>query len=1189
MTQKPRARRVLLSVSLFVLCLSGLWVTVEVSVPTPIVAQNTDVSTLTPESPSNHQITSGQTQLFGVGLKQGECLSLSVQKKDLQLTVTIQKPQGQTAASFLSRTYGPLNVFFIADEPGQYLIKVQSLEKDAVQNSYTLSLEKPRDSAPADRTHATATKTANDAEWLRAQWEETSLRKAVTNYVEASQAWQAIGRNRESARALSSIGEIYFMLSEYEEARRWYEKALTSRQTAADTEGEVDSQNDIGYMYVYIGDLDRAFEHLNRALQYTEAHAAENPRRLAVTLNNIGELYYAKSDLPQALNYFNRALVLWTNAGDRAGQALAYVNIGYSYYDSGNIQEASKYYRQSLSASQVIGDLRSEALARTALGGVYSLSGEKQLALDSHHEAMTALRKLGDKLGEAAALNGIGRAYEELNQNRLALDNYIAARDQYHRAGKSDLEAISYYYVGRVYRSLGEVDAARASYKDCIDLSQKAGNRRFVAYALKDTAVIHNQNGEHQKALELFGQVLKYYRDVADKRGEAYALSGLGYTHLLLDQPSQALKYFEEAFPLSRSISDRSAEVSVLYYAALAERAQGEMQKCLGHIQESVKLIETMRTKVNSSDLRVSYLASVHEHYELYVDLLMELEKRQPNNGYAAMAFEISEQGKARSLLDSLTAAKLDLPRELDPVLGARLKELRDSLNAKAEFQMRLLNGNPSAEAAAQTDKEIRELRANYEQVEAQFRGQSSRYADLISPEPLKLKDVQSQLRDENTVLVEFSLASEKSYSWLVSSSSIKGYELPGRKVLEDAALRVKELVMARQPVSGETPVQYQQRVETAESQYWTEASSLSRHLLGPMQAELADRRLLIVPDGALHYVPFEALPIPESNAPTGATSESGIPIISKHEVIKLASAAVLVAVQRENTRASKTIIVLADPVFSTADERLPRHLQSIAANGTSGASSSIQSPSDNSRGNSPFISRLPSTRREGEEIVKLLPTAEGKLVSDFDANLPFALSAELSQYRVIHLATHGMINVEHPELSGVVLSLVDREGKQQDGFLRLHEIYNLNLNADLVVLSACQTGLGKDYKGEGLIGLTRGFMYAGSKGVIATLWKVDDEATTELMKHFYDGLFRQGLTPAAALRAAKLAIRNQKRWQSPFFWAAFELHGEYAKPIAAERKNFRIYIVLALLLISFVAIYYVWKNFRRQRQLVGS
>ena len=1172
---------VCLSSLLFVLCLSGLLVSVEVPVPATVVAQNEPVNTIIPESPSNHQIPPGQTQLFAVSLKKGECLSLLLEKKDLHLTVTIQNPQRQTIATFLSRRYGPLNVFHIADDTGQYVIQVQSLEKEAVENSYTLLLEKPHDSSPADRTHATATRVASEAESLRAQWEETSLRKAITNYLEASQAWQTIARHRESARALSSVGEIYFMLSEYEEAKRWYEKALKIRQTAHDAEGEIDSENDIGYMYVYIGDLDRAFEHLNRALQYAETHGAENPRRLAAALNNIGELYYAKSDLPQALNYFNRALVLWTNAGDRSGQALAHVNIGYSYYDSGNIQEASKYYRQSLSFSQTTGDLRSEALARTALGGVYSLNGEKQLALDSHHEAMTALRKLGDKLGEAAALNGIGRAYEELNQNQLAFDNYLAARDQYHRAGKTDFEAISNYYMGRVNRSLGQIDAALASYRECIALSRKAGNRRFEAYALKDTAIIHNQNGERQKALELFGQVLKFYRDVSDKRGEAYALSGLGYTHLLLNQPSQALKYFEEALPLSRSILDRSAEVSVLYYAALAERAQGDMQKCLGHIQESIKLIESMRTKVTSSDLRVSYLASVHEHYELYVDLLMESEKRQPNSGFAGMAFEISEQGKARSLLDSLTAAKLDIPRESDPTLGARLKELRESLNAKAEYQMRLLNGNPSPEAAAQTDKEIRELRANYDQVEAQFRGQSSRYADLVSPQPLKLKDVQSQLRDENTVLIEFALGAEKSYSWVVSSSSIKGYELPGRKVLEDSALRVKELIMARQPVAGETAFQYQQRVETSESQFWTEASSLSRQLLGPMQAELAGRRLLIVPDGALHYVPFEALPIPETNA----SSESVIPIIARHEVIKLASAGVLAAVQRESTRASKTIIVLADPVFSTADERLPRHLQSIASNGTSGASTSIQPPSDNSRGDNVFISRLPSTRREGEEIMKLLPTAEGKLVSGFDANLPFALSAELSQYRVIHLATHGTINVEHPELSGVILSLIDSEGKQQAGFLRLHEIYNLNLNADLVVLSACQTGLGKDYKGEGLIGLTRGFMYAGSKGVIATLWKVDEEATTELMKHFYDGLFRQGLTPAAALREAKLAIQSQKRWQSPFFWAAFELHGEYAKPIGTGGNNFRIYIVLALLLISFVAIYYVWKNFRRQRQ----
>src|SRR5205085_9833483 len=129
---------------------------------------------------------------------------------------------------------------------------------------------------------------------------------------------------------------------------------------------------------------------------------------------------------------------------------------------------------------------------------------------------------------------------------------------------------------------------------------------------------------------------------------------------------------------------------------------------------------------------------------------------------------------------------------------------------------------------------------------------------------------------------------------------------------------------------------------------------------------------------------------------------------------------------------------------------------------------------------------------------------------------------------------------------SGVVLSLLDREGKPQEGFLRLHEIYNLRLTADLVVLSACQTGLGNDVKGEGLIGLTRGFMYAGAKGVVASLWKVDDEATAELMKRFYAGMFTQGLTPAAALRQAQLEMWQSRRWHEPYYWAAFVIQGQY-------------------------------------------
>src|SRR5205085_3971099 len=189
---------------------------------------------------------------------------------------------------------------------------------------------------------------------------------------------------------------------------------------------------------------------------------------------------------------------------------------------------------------------------------------------------------------------------------------------------------------------------------------------------------------------------------------------------------------------------------------------------------------------------------------------------------------------------------------------------------------------------------------------------------------------------------------------------------------------------------------------------------------------------------------------------------------------------------------------------------------------------------------------RLAFSRREAEAIYAAAPAGQALKAIDFDASRATATGVGLSRYRIVHFATHGLLNSEHPELSGVVLSLVDAEGRPQNGFLRLHEIYNLSLPAELVVLSACQTGLGKEVKGEGLVGLTRGFMYAGAARVMASLWKVDDAATAELMGRMYTKLLKEGLRPAAALRAAQVEMWRQPRWRWRYYWAAFTLQGEW-------------------------------------------
>jgi CHAT domain-containing protein len=232
-------------------------------------------------------------------------------------------------------------------------------------------------------------------------------------------------------------------------------------------------------------------------------------------------------------------------------------------------------------------------------------------------------------------------------------------------------------------------------------------------------------------------------------------------------------------------------------------------------------------------------------------------------------------------------------------------------------------------------------------------------------------------------------------------------------------------------------------------------------------------------------------------------------------------------------------------------------------------------------------IARLPGSLREAQAIMTVIPPDESTIVVGFDANRARVMSDEFRYYRILHFATHGLLDSEHPEMSGLILSLVDERGRPQNGYLRLRDIYSLNLPADLVVLSACETGLGRSVQGEGLIGVTRGFIYAGSKSVVASLWKVDDEATAELMKHFYGAMVRDGLPPAAALKVAKQAVRAQERWRSPYFWAAFVLQGEYSGDFAvADHSTGRLHasaISLGTALLLLVSLYLL-----RQRRMVS-
>jgi CHAT domain-containing protein len=496
------------------------------------------------------------------------------------------------------------------------------------------------------------------------------------------------------------------------------------------------------------------------------------------------------------------------------------------------------------------------------------------------------------------------------------------------------------------------------------------------------------------------------------------------------------------------------------------------------------------------------------------------------------------------------------------------------------------------AEADA-VDKEIQRLAADYQEVRAQIRAKSPRYAALTQPQPLSLAEIQKQVLDADTLLLAYSLGEERSFLWAVTPDSINSYSLPKRDEIEEVARKAYELVSkprASGPAEGEGRRLRHETNQDAEADATAVLNDLSRMLLSPVAGRLGKKRLLIVAEGALQYAPFAALPEPQSGragergsgragererksarpvatsphrsvplprlplSRSPAPSLSFTPLIVNHEIVSLPSASTIAVLRRElegRKAAPKTLALLADPVFERDDERvktvaIPAEKQQATAPPKVAEERLIKHLKTGSSEKTGRIARLPYTRQEAREISALIPESERKEALDFAASRGTATDAELSQYRFIHFATHGYLDSEQPELSALVLSLVDEQGARQNGFLRAHEVFNLKLPAELVTLSACETGLGKEIKGEGLVGLTRGFMYAGAARVVVSLWALNDRATAELMARFYSKMLKDGLRPAAALRAAQVELSKQPRWQSPYFWAGFTLQGEW-------------------------------------------
>ncbi len=864
--------------------------------------------------------------------------------------------------------------------------------------------------------------------------------------------------------------------------------------------------------------------------------AAGDDYRRALTFLSIGIAYFSLNEFRNARPYFENTLKLSVALGDKRLQASTETYMGGTLEILGDVATALEHQQQALKLAREIGARISEANALSNIGKIYNDLADWQKALENYQQALPIFKSLNLAQNQAITLNNIGIAYSQSGEQQRALDYLQQSLPLLREVKNRNSEAYTLLNIGRIYRRLGQYEKALDYYRQAQAIQKETQNRAQAGETLDEIGVTYSAEGQYETALDYHRQSLEIQRATGNVRREALALTNLGESYNALKQSDKAIENFNSALSIFRNIGDLASAAMALEGVARAEQKRGNLEDALKYIEESLALRETVRSRSGSLELRASFRATVERAYEFYIDLLMQQHAKNPGHGYDAEALKASERGRARSLLEQLTETRIDIRQGVDSSLTDKERDLARVLNAKAQREMQLKARRGSSDEIATLQREISALEDEYQQVQAAIRRSSPQYSALTQPQPLDLKGIQQQL-DQETVMLQYALGEERSYLWAVTQNSLQAYVLPKRSEVEGVAREVYESLVARSVVKSlETASQRRTRIAQADANFETAAIDLSRMILAPA-SQFSRKRFVVIADGALQYVPFAALTV--ARGPYR-------PLVLDHELVSLPSASAF-AVQRRNLEhrepASKAVAVIADPVFSAADERFKSGTQAVAANEP--GTRIIEHLQGTGKGQL-SIPRLPFTRWEADRILAVSPSSSSFKALDFNANRALATGGELSKYRYVHFATHGYLDTSRANLSAIVLSLFDEQGKPQDGFLRTHDIYNLKLPAELVVLSACETGLGKDVTGEGLEGLTRGFMYAGARRVIVSLWNVNDKATAALMQRLYVGMLRNGKTPAEALRAAQIELLRTRQWQSPYFWAAFVMQGEW-------------------------------------------
>ena len=870
----------------------------------------------------------------------------------------------------------------------------------------------------------------------------------------------------------------------------------------------------------------------------------------------VNEQINVKGQFKEAEETAKQALDLSRKIGDKKRILVAMLYLGTAYYDQGRRPEALEVFQNAVALARESGNRKELSRALNNIAGVLGDLGRYEESISYLNQCLEVAHERGDEPMQFTALLNVGQLYIRLGDPDKAeaplLESLRIGRGLKHSDLVSNPSKVATEMALRV---LGEMEIAREHYQLALKYLDQVReshpeNAQAQIELLSGIALAYQRLGEYLKAADALQEAMP----IADKADSGYSpllVASLGEVQESLGQFNEALASENRALAaLRKAGGNPDNEWEIQRRIGHIDRALTHKQEALEHYENSLHTIDLLRASaLNTENGRASFGARSRDVYAETADLLYDLHRESE-------ALEMAERGRARAFLDMLAMSRSGLPDELSP---EQLQQEDSKLARIAAVQKQLWKPDLSPADDKRIKAELTSAEDDLEKFHVEVRRSNPRYASVHYQEPINFHSIQRNLLGERTVLLEFLLGEKRSLLWVVSKQKITVGILPPRKEIED------EVAAYRKALTEKTSaLNLQASLREIQRQ--------ARHLYNALfqteeNAIQPGSTLLVVPDGSLGYLPFESLIVASRRAPSGEVQP--VYMLEKFAITYGPSASALTAIREvraQNQERAKTLLAFGDPVVqpqatlaktspATGDTRSAEDpLDASAAKTTASTAVPTSSASPNS-GPSDVISqeyvergfsltRLPFARDEVLGIGNLYPAAQRQIYLGENAREEIVKSEKLDAYRYIHFASHGFIDESHPERSGILFSRSLHS--PEDGVLQMGEIMHLKLNSDMVTLSACSTGLGKLVNGEGILGLTRAFFYAGAQNVTVSLWNVNDSATATLMKSFYGNLNR-GLSKSAALRKAKLSLIHGESnlWRHPYFWAPFVLVGE--------------------------------------------